>query len=73
MAFFGFSFLQHDHTILVGGFYINFTISAPCGTSFISTFVLIFQRSASFTGPYIFLTSFLSNIFLTSLKSFTHH
>jgi hypothetical protein len=45
----------------------------PLWYAFIPTFLLIFQRSASFTWPYIFLTIFLSNIFLTSLKSFRHH
>ena len=53
-------FFRRDHTILVGG--IVQTLSAPCNMSFISLFVLIPQRSLSFTGLDILLTVFLRNI-----------
>lgn len=54
LAFIGFAFFQHYHTILVG-VTINFTTFAPCNTSFMCMFFPILQHSPSFMGLNIFL------------------
>jgi len=62
LAFVGFTFFQHDHTILSGGTsYVLQYLPLVLLRLFISLFVLILQFSPYFTGVYIF-TILLSNI-----------
>ena len=68
LTFFGFVFFQHDHIILEE--FYKFSISSPCNTSLIPLCVLFLQHSPYLTGPYIFLTIFLSNtpsMFISSI------